>query len=1010
MSEPPIQEEDTQSGKPVNNTAPIGEDNTNPQDRFESQVAPAAQQPYYTYPGRIQPPPKQGGGVGCWLVGLVTLFLFIGLVVVGLFLPPFNLGERILGSDFAMLDATNNATQTDDTALKVIVSPDDVGSEFGVRLDTVDLNAFIANSVTDVAWSAQAGAAVPSYLAVQSAVYGIETTGTLPATTTLDVALPASASPDVLDMYGWYNDAGEWRFIPSQLNTAGSFTARVSDLPDGVALFQASPLDPVVMTTLTFGYSMNDEAETIVSIVSPTGMQPSLPNTPQRTLVGNPAPGVDISAGYQVMPVIRNFSDPRATDPDTVVGIIRNRELRTEHAQQLAAFAGAGGYAGVMIDYRDLPADARDNFSAFIRELSDTMSAAGLKLGVIVPPAENIGGRWDTGAYNWRAIGQVVDYLQIDFGLDPTAFAPGEDRLVEAMLRWAVGEVSRYKLVAGLSALSTRQVGNEFTTIGYDDALSALGNVQIDVQESEAGTVEPGSEIRISLDGFDAIPGVDTSVQSPFIEYLNDSGGTAARMWLTTDESLRFRLDRLSPFGIAGVAFADLLDDGVAGGVEDAILAYKIQTPGQTSPTELQLNWRIEGADGLVTEFTTDFTNELVVTLDAPDGNYAVNVEVVGGDASSSRGGAAVALFAPTATSTPIPTSTPTPLPTATPTLEPIVPTEPPVNNNPSPPSNTGPAVAPGSGSIVGGFEYGGHVSSTGSTRAANAMRAAGMTWMKVQIRFTLGAGTGGAAQAINDARAQGFRVLLGVVGSPSELAAGGADYIRQYASFVGQVAALGPDAIEIWNEPNIDREWPTGQISGGNYTALLRESYNAIKSSNGGVIVISAALAPTGAEAAFPGSVVNDDNFLRQMVDAGALQFMDCVGMHYNEGTVPPTQTSGDFRDNFYSRYLPSMLSVYGGITGGQRPICITEIGYLTPEGYPPLGSNWSWGSSTTVAQQAAWLAGAAAYASQQGVRLMIVWNVDFQNYNDNDPMGGFAIIRPDGSCPACNALAGAR
>jgi len=41
--------------------------------------------------------------------------------------------------------------------------------------------------------------------------------------------------------------------------------------------------------------------------------------------------------------------------------------------------------------------------------------------------------------------------------------------------------------------------------------------------------------------------------------------------------------------------------------------------------------------------------------------------------------------------------------------------------------------------------------------------------------------------------------------------------------------------------------------------------------------------------------------------------------------------------------------------------------------------------------------------------VRMMIVWNIDFQNYGA-DPMAGFAIIRPDGSCPACSALAGAR
>ncbi|MBL8120632.1 MAG: hypothetical protein JNJ78_24125, partial [Anaerolineae bacterium] len=257
---------------------------------------------------------------------------------------------------------------------------------------------------------------------------------------------------------------------------------------------------------------------------------------------------------------------------------------------------------------------------------------------------------------------------------------------------------------------------------------------------------------------------------------------------------------------------------------------------------------------------------------------------------------------------------------------------------------------------------------------------------------------------------ARGFKILVGLVGYPNELANGGDGYVQQFASFAGGVAALGPDAIEIWNEPNIDREWPAGNISGAAYANLLRASYGAIKGANGGVMVISAAPAPTGAEAAFPGRVVNDDNWIRQMIDAGALQWMDCLGAHYNEGIVAPTQTSGDPRDNYYTRYFQSMLDVYWGLVGGQKPICWTELGFLTPEGYGSLDPFFGWASNTTVAQQAAWLAQAAALSSQSGrVRLMIVWNVDFSNYGA-DPMAGYAMIRPGGGCPACDAMAGAR
>ena len=56
--------------------------------------------------------------------------------------------------------------------------------------------------------------------------------------------------------------------------------------------------------------------------------------------------------------------------------------------------------------------------------------------------------------------------------------------------------------------------------------------------------------------------------------------------------------------------------------------------------------------------------------------------------------------------------------------------------------------------------------------------------------------------------------------------------------------------------------------------------------------------------------------------------------------------------------------------------------------------------------AQQAAWLAEAASLSSSTGmVRCLIVWNLDFSRYGD-DPQDGYAIIRPDGSCPACATL----
>jgi hypothetical protein len=38
--------------------------------------------------------------------------------------------------------------------------------------------------------------------------------------------------------------------------------------------------------------------------------------------------------------------------------------------------------------------------------------------------------------------------------------------------------------------------------------------------------------------------------------------------------------------------------------------------------------------------------------------------------------------------------------------------------------------------------------------------------------------------------------------------------------------------------------------------------------------------------------------------------------------------------------------------------------------------------------------------------VGLVIVFNVDFTHWGD-DPQAGYAILRPDGNCPACTTLA---
>lgn len=312
-------------------------------------------------------------------------------------------------------------------------------------------------------------------------------------------------------------------------------------------------------------------------------------------------------------------------------------------------------------------------------------------------------------------------------------------------------------------------------------------------------------------------------------------------------------------------------------------------------------------------------------------------------------------------------------------------------------------------------IEVGGHISGFNES-ALDYMRSAGMTWIKWQIPYYVGDRSllDVARERINWSHQNGFYALLGIVGEPDELLEMGDDYYAEFAAFLGEVAAFGPDGIEVWNEQNIDREWPVGRINGAAYVEMLRQAYQAIKAVDPQIKVITGAPAPTGF---FGGGCApngcDDSAYIRQMANAGAEQYADCIGLHYNEGILPPSARGGDPRGNsgHYSRYFPAMVDLYAGVFPN-TPLCFTELGYLTPEGYSgTLPEGFAWGANTSLDEQAVWLADSIDLSATGRTRvdLLIVWNVDFSSI-PGDPQGAYAIIREDGSCLACEYIGSLR
>lgn len=347
----------------------------------------------------------------------------------------------------------------------------------------------------------------------------------------------------------------------------------------------------------------------------------------------------------------------------------------------------------------------------------------------------------------------------------------------------------------------------------------------------------------------------------------------------------------------------------------------------------------------------------------------------------------------PTATATTPPTATPTTAPSATPTLPPT--TEP--TATPTLPPTTAatatPRVVSGLPFDVGGLVFG--------FNQADFMTSAGMTWVSIALRWQDGDSANTARRAIEIGHGRGFSVLLRISGDPQEMQADPVGYDARFAAYLGEVAAFAPDAIQVWDSMNSPEAWASGSIDASAYAQMLGTAYQAIKTANPATLVISGGLAQSNMlGGAGCGAGCDDLTYLQGMAEAGVGQAADCIGINYTLGATEPTAISGDPRGADFLYYYPAVISVYAGVFPN-KPLCLTDLGYLAPTGEAPTG--YEWAANTSLAEQAVWLAQTVELARDTGrIRLLIVDNVDATG---SSPASDYAIVR-DGKCVACDAL----
>ncbi len=1004
------------------------------------------------------------------------------LIIAGLLLPPISLLERVGATCSGTTLDTNNPAITTEDGLTIALA--DAAHPVTLKLATAAQNQYEKRTAGDELAAAQD--AQPVQLALRSPIYQINPCSSDPVSASIAIQLPNDAADETYDLYAWDGQQWSWlgAYVDPQSKTAA---AQVSQLPKTVALFQTASVAPAVSTQVTPGQML------------PAGIAKNL--TEAYVAGWTLADDGSLLATAGELPKLgkaKEFALVRSAEAAPVRKILASEEATQAHLDALAELAGRSTFAGLAIDYRGLPADEREAFTHFVRQLKTRLAEKNKQLAVVLPaPAIDVNGAPDTAGYDWPELGAAVDIVQADFGQDPANYLTGKAGY--ALVDWAPTQVSRYKFQPIFSVASLNTIaGGKTTEVPFAAAIKPLGQFSI----TGSISITPGAPFTLTLGNPTQVSDFDYDAQTRTYRFKYVTNGAPIETVVKTARSLANQLSLLLPRHMRGVVITGLEGDVEPVSLASALIGYRQQSVPQDLPSPLDMRWEIMLANGKVVSTTRPITDTTFVWT-APDVAGPLSIKALVGSQLHGSSQLEIAssisdtlALSSTATTTATLSSTSTVTTTAiaacpsskyladvtvsdgtkvknkeqfkktwkvsndnacdwpadtalvfvsgermgtpdTVKVGKVAPgaevevsvdlTAPEQYGNYTglwqlrsgqsnfgtllstviqagdPPAGAVTAGASGpirSAGNIGGFEIGGQVN---SFSRPDLMKRAGMTWVKVQSHG------GDESGAINVAHANGFKILLSVLGDRGE--AMDPNYQGAYAADLAKMAAAGADAIEVWNEPNIDREWPAGQINGANYTQLLAKAYNAIKAANPNTLVVSAAPAPTGfwGAAGCADSGCNDDAFMHQMAAAGAANYMDCVGAHHNSGTTSPSVSSGRPEGNHYSWYFLPTLNLYFGAFGGARKVCFTELGYLSPEGYPSLRSTapaFAWAENTTVAQQAQWLAEAASISGSSGkVRLMIVFNVDFDYYG-SDPQAGYAIIRQGGSCPACDAL----
>ncbi len=916
------------------------------------------------------------GSAGAWIINLIVIPLMILLALV---LPPLSIPQRIFSLGYNSINpSTGGAVSLSDGA-QFSIPANAIRNSVGIKLSSKSREQFQNDSLAK---------SLPTQLTVKSPLYQPSLQGEIPTQAILSMPIPEASEPlNTLTVFGY--DGKKWTKLPFQIFTDDQrLETYISQfIPQAVIVAQTKAQPPALSADVSEKNALPSQATALIAEVSPLGY-----TIAEGAGIAGSVPTLPEASDLQVLPSISNTLNSRLR-VELVEDMIAYPDSRRAHIQAILDLTVEQLYPGVNIDYQGMSSDYRADYTTFIRDLADALHAKNKTLAVTLAlPIQQTAEVWDTGPFDWAALGQAADIVRVPLPTDRTAYA-GNPAPVHVYLQWAVGQIDQYKLQLAFTVLGRDEFENSFAPVNFTNALKLLGPIQV------PATVAPDSKTTFDLPRLRESGGIKSDAPTGlyFFTY-KDNKNVAHTVIIENAESIAKKVNLALQYNLRGIALRDLSAEAADPRMWDVLKLYR-DLQSSNLKGSLAILWRVNGqAVAKITNLsepkhqwtaprtTGDAKIEALLSFDAGQsatgvaGSTTVQIARTGATASGDSG------------------TTPRPVqPTAT----------------------RAPAV---SSNFRGRnlFGYGIQVQGGDPAGEAADIKALGFGWVKIQLPWKDGEPSGKGNYSlgsydnfVNVMGSNGIKVLLSIVKAPdwsrrqnATPGEGPPDNMQDAADFMAHVAGRycgkGVEAIEVWNEANLDVEWHDKRgLSAALYMDMLKRAFTGIKAACPNIVVVAQASTPNGMNSA---TAIDDVTFLQQMYQSGLRDFSDAIGAHPSgfrsspEAQCAPGGASyADHRSFCFRSTMDAYRAVMVQNGDANKQIWATEFGWPvgTGGGAHPAGQF----NSAEVAGD--YYVRAYQWAKAQGwVGVMFAWQLDFSG----GEVGAFRIK----GAPAFGKLAG--